>query len=94
MFGNMASLTSGDSANNVIKYMMMSQMIKGMGGSGIGDGMNPMMMMMFMNGGGFGNVFDGIFNTNTIDPCKKNSTFGKRADTGVIDEFADVKEDK
>lgn len=62
MFGNIGSLTSGGAGvENVMKYMMMSQMCKGLGGGS--NGMNPMMMMMLMNGGGMGNMFGGIFNT-------------------------------
>lgn len=60
MFGNAENLCGGDGANKVMKFMMMSQMMKGMNGKG-SDGMNPMMMMMMMNGGGFGNMFDNIF---------------------------------
>lgn len=64
MFG---ALNTGDSANNVIKYMMMSQM---MGNSGTSFGSNPMMMMMLMNGNGFGNLFDGIFNASNVKEDK------------------------
>lgn len=58
MFGNLAGKNGGGNAENVMKYMMMSQMFKQ---NGTNNGMNPMMMMMFMNGGGFGNIFDGLF---------------------------------
>lgn len=97
MFGNMTALNGGDGANNVMKYMMMSQMMKNMGGKS--DGMSPMMMMMmFMNGGGFGNIFDGIFSSTgsaaVADEYARKSVIGKRADTSVLDEFADVKEEK
>jgi len=61
MFGNGDNLTGGAGAQNIMKYMMMSQMCKNMGG---GD-MNPMMMMMFMNGGGFGDMFNNIFSAMT-----------------------------
>lgn len=96
MFGNMTSLAGGDGASNVMKYMMMSQMFKGMKG-GTSDSMNPMLMMMMMNGGGFGNMFDGLFSAPT-----PSATMGKRANTGVLDEAAGpymnevgvVKEDK
>ena len=64
LFGNMNCLTGGDSANNVLKYMMMSQMMKGMSGNETSS-MNPMMLMMMMNNGGIGNIFDGIFNNTT-----------------------------
>ena len=64
LFGNMNCLAGGDGANNVLKYMMMSQMMKGMGG-GEASNMNPMMLMMMMNNGGIGNIFDGIFSNTT-----------------------------
>jgi len=60
LFGNGAAI-GGDgniNAENVMKYMMMSQMLKG--GSGA-NGMNPMAMMLMMNGG-FGDMFKGILN--------------------------------
>lgn len=95
MFGNMTSLAGGDGAQNVMKYMMLSQMMKGMGGStdSITGGMNPVFMMMAMNGG-MGNMFDGLFNSapmpsNTIAPVIPNSTMGKRVDVSVIDEYLD-----
>lgn len=66
MFGNMTSLAGGDGAQNVMKYMMMSHMMKGM--SGGGDGMNPMVMMMMMNGGGM-NMFDNMFNAAGSAPA-------------------------
>ena len=65
MFGNMTSLAGGDGAQNVMKYMMMSHMMKGMSG---GDGMNPMVMMMMMNGGGM-NMFDNMFNAAGSAPA-------------------------
>lgn len=60
MFGNMADFAGGTGANNIMKYYMMTQMMKGWGNTGRGDGMNPMMMMMFMQGG-MGNMFDNLF---------------------------------
>jgi hypothetical protein len=65
LFGNMGGI-GGDGANNVLKYMMMSQMMKGMNG-GETSGMNPMMLMMMMNGGGFGKMFDGLFTATAPD---------------------------
>lgn len=91
MFGNVGKM-GGTGTENIIKYMMMSQMFKGMGGK---SDMNPMMLAMMMgNGGGFFNMFDGVFGASTTDIPVKNSTLGKRADVGVLDEFADVKEEK
>lgn len=80
MFGN---ISGGAGTENVMKYMMMSQMMKGMGGK---DSMNPMMMMMFMGGSNpFADMFSGIgVNTSSVK--------GKRAGTGVLDEACEIKE--
>lgn len=95
MFGNMTSLAGGDGAQNVMKYMMLTQTMKGMGSSVDGPmgGMNPMFMMMAMNGG-MGNMFDGLFNTipttaNVVTTVTPNATMGKRADMSVVDEYLD-----
>lgn len=61
MFGN---LGVGGSTESIMKYMLMSQMFKGMNGGGNMGGMNPMMLMMMMNGGnGMGDFFTGLFPT-------------------------------
>ena len=53
VFGNMMS--KGDGMNNMMKYMMMSEMFKGKS-----DDTNSMMpMLMIINGG---SIFDGMFN--------------------------------
>lgn len=63
MFGNMNNLTGGSGSENVMKYFMLSQMFKK---DSFGSGnMNPMMLMMMMNGGGFGDIFNEIFNNNS-----------------------------
>lgn len=69
MFGNVGKM-GGTGTENIIKYMMMSQMFKGMGGK---SDMNPMMLAMMMgNGGGMFNMFDGIFNpTPATDSVKE-----------------------
>ena len=54
IFGNMMSKDGG--MNNMFKYMMMSEMMKG--GNANGNNMLPMMLMM---GGGNGSLFDGMF---------------------------------
>lgn len=80
MFGN---LTGGTGTENVMKYMMMSQMMKSMGGK---DSMNPMLMMMFMGGTNpFADMFSGI-------GVNASSVKGKRAGTGVLDEACEIKE--
>lgn len=69
MFGNVGKM-GGTGTENIIKYMMMSQMFKGIGGK---SDMNPMMLAMMMgNGGGMFNMFDGIFNsTSATDNVKE-----------------------
>ena len=47
--------------NKMMKYMLMSEMMKGTGGFGSGGGMNSVLPFMMMGGGGFGDMFDGIF---------------------------------
>lgn len=66
MFGNMASLTSGDGANNIMKYFMMSQMMKGVDKT---SGMSPMLMMCMMNGGGM-NFFNDMFSSTKKEEVK------------------------
>ena len=58
MFGNMMSAKNGG-MNNIFKYMMMSEMMKG----NSGNSMMPMMLMM--NGGN--NMFDGMFDFEETD---------------------------
>lgn len=57
MFGN--NFKSGKAGmNNMMKYMMMSEMMKG---SGSGGNMSGMLPMMFMMNGGMVDMFDGMF---------------------------------
>lgn len=64
MFGN--DITKGrKGTNNIFKYMMLSQMMKGDNGSGGismngNSGMNAMLPFMMM-GGNMGDMFDGMF---------------------------------
>lgn len=76
MFG---SNLKGKGTNNIMKYMMMSEMMKGMSGNAGGNNMFPMMLMM--NGGG-GDFFEGLFGELDTD-----------IDTAVDDEDEDAKED-
>ena len=68
MFGNFAK---GDNqAENVMKYMMINQMMKG----GTNNGFNPMMFMLMGNNGIvniFGDMFGGIANNKTKDEVKE-----------------------
>jgi hypothetical protein len=59
LFGNMMAGKGG--MNNMLKYMMMTEMMKGETGN-MGN-MLPMMMMM----GGGANIFDGMFNFDDED---------------------------
>lgn len=73
LFGNMGGvLGGGEGAQNAMKFMMMKQMCQGMGGKD--TGMNPMMMMMLMNGGGM-NMFDNLFKAaNPVIPTPAPTT--------------------
>ena len=57
MFGNLAK---DGNMNNMMKYMMMSEMFKS---NSFGNNSSMLPMMMFMNGG-VGNMFDGMFDFN------------------------------
>lgn len=65
MFGN--DFTGGKKGmNKMMTYMLMSEMFKGNGtASGGGNSMLP--MMMFMNGGGTGNMFEDMFDFDETD---------------------------
>lgn len=68
MFGN--SFSGGKKGlNNMMRYMMLSEFMKSGSGSGSGvNNANSMLpMMMFMNGGGMGNMFDGMFDFDEDD---------------------------
>ena len=57
MFGDSFKGGKKNGMNNIFKYMMMSEMLKG-GGSNSNMNMLPLMMM---GNGGFENMFDGMF---------------------------------
>lgn len=57
VFGNMMS-GKGGGMNNIFKYMMMSEMMKGNASTLNGGGNNMLPMFMMMNGG---EMFDGMF---------------------------------
>lgn len=65
MFGNGEDLMCGNGAQNIMKYMMINQMCKNMGGD-----MNPMAMMMFMNSGIMGNMFNNVFSAMGPSPTE------------------------
>ena len=56
MFGDSFNKKGG--MNNIFKYMMMSEMMKGNNGL---SGMSNMLPFMMMSGGGFENMFEGMF---------------------------------
>lgn len=68
MFGNNLFKKSGDGLNNMMKYMMISEMFKGnqptIGGNNNG-GLSSLLPLMLM-GGGMNNMFDGMFDFDTL----------------------------
>lgn len=56
MFGSM--MTGSGGTNNIFKFMMMSEIMKGNSGE---SGQNLLPMMFMMNGGAGGTLFDGMF---------------------------------
>ena len=62
MFGQMKGKSKG--MNSMMKYMVMSEMMKG---NKSGDMGSMLPMMMLMNGGGFENMFDGMFDFGAED---------------------------
>lgn len=68
MFGNDA-VKRKKGTNNIFKYMMLSQMMKGDNGTGAmetNNGMSAMLPFMMM-GGSMGNMFDGMFDFDVND---------------------------
>lgn len=62
MFGNSLGGGGKKGMNKIMKYMMMSEMMKG----NTGGGMNSMLPFM-MFGGDFGEMFDGMFDLDSDD---------------------------
>lgn len=73
-YGKIVSMFGGDmikgkkGTNNIMKYMMISEMMKGneMGNVESGSGMGAMLPFMMMNGN-MGNMFDGLFDFDNDD---------------------------
>lgn len=63
MFGNDV-FKGAKGTNKIIKYMMMSEMMKGGSGS---NGFGNMLPFMMMGGGNFDNMFDGMFDFDMDD---------------------------
>lgn len=77
MFGNDA-VKGKKGTNNIFKYMMLSQMMKGNDGSVTGmlsanNGMSAMLPFMMM-GGNMGDMFDGMFDFNMNDEDEAENT--------------------
>ena len=64
MFGDSFKGGKKGGMNNVFKYMMMSEMMKGNTGNNNFNGMLPFMMM---GNGGFENMFEGMFDFDFED---------------------------
>ena len=75
MFGN--DVVKGKKGtNNIFKYMMLSQMMKGNNGTGAmetNNGMSAMLPFMMM-GGSMGNMFDGMFDFDVNDEDEVDDT--------------------
>ena len=82
MFGS--DITKGKKGmNKMMSYMMMSEMLKGNGVGSNNSNMSSMLPFMLMNGGGFANMFDGMFD------------FDKTEDSDIVDdENEDTEEDE
>ena len=58
MFGDSFKNSKKGGMNNIFKYMMMSEMMKGSNGT---SGMSNMLPFMMIGNGGFENMFEGMF---------------------------------
>ncbi len=66
LFGNNFSKKGG--VNNIMKYMLMSQMVKGSNASnGMTDSLGWMLPLMMLSGGNVSNIFDGMFNLEDVN---------------------------
>ena len=75
MFGNDA-VKGKKGTNNIFKYMMLSQMMKGNNGTGAmerNNGMSAMLPFMMM-GGSMGNMLDGMFDFDVNDEDEVDDT--------------------
>lgn len=87
MFGN--NLKKGKSAGKIMKYMMLSEMLKGSGNgktSGFGEGLSGILPLMLL-GNNMGSMFDGIMDMDFEDDAD-NIT-----DEETDDEINDVTDD-
>jgi len=73
MFGEDITGGGKKSMNKIMKFMMMSEMMKGFGGNSQNNAMANIMPYMMMSGGSMGDLFSGIFD------------FGEKESTEVDD---------
>lgn len=74
MFGNDITDGGKKSMNKVMKFMMMSEMMKGFGGNSGNNTMANMMMPYMMMTGGMGDMFSGIFDFDENEEVSENET--------------------
>lgn len=67
MFGNDILGNGKKGMNKLMSYMMMSEMMKGMNGSGNQNAMNSMLPFLMMSGGNMNGLFGDIFNLEEED---------------------------
>lgn len=67
MFGEDIIGGGKKSMNKIMKFMMMSEMMKGFGGNSQNNPMANMMPLMMMSGGNMGDLFSGIFDFGDKD---------------------------
>ena len=74
MFGDSFKSGKKGGMNNIFKYMMMSEMMKGGSGSG-SSGMRNMLPLLMMGNGGFENMFEGMldFDFDSEDEADEES---------------------
>lgn len=67
MFGS--NFVNGKGSDKIMKYMMLNSMMNGNGNGSNSNmnGNNMLPMMMMMNGGGFGDMFSGLFDDTEED---------------------------
>ena len=71
LFGS--NITKGKNGmNNIFKYMMLSQMMNGNGSTGTASNMNSMLPFIMM-GGNMGDMFDGMFDFDTVDNTNEDN---------------------
>ena len=65
MLGNSFFGKGKDGINQMMKYMMMSEMCKGTATSGA-SGLNSMLPLMMLSGGSMSDMFDGMFDFGDV----------------------------